>query len=91
MVGVARHSKGKHIIQSEGGIPRMARIDSLILAWRYLLPTQAVVLHIIDDLKGELNQKSTEDGIAENAEAPHVIHNSKIYQLSEFHEEDLIQ
>ena len=69
-------------------IPGVRDVDALVLPRRYLLPSKAVVLHVIDDLETELQKEPKHNSKAQHPEAPEVVDHSQVNQFSQLHQEN---
>ena len=71
-------------------VPRMAPVDALILARCNLLPPQAVVFHVICELKLELNQKCYHYSKAYDVESPVEVDETQEDEFTHLHEKYLV-
>ena len=91
MVGVAWQTELENIRECVRRVPGVARVDSFVLSWGNLLASQSVVLDVVDDLESALKQEPKHNGEEENLPSPEVADRTEVDELSQLHEEDLVE
>ena len=88
---MARETELQVINERVGRVPRVLDGHSLVLAWGYLLPSETVVLHVVDDLQTALQKEAKQNSKAEHLETPDIVHHSQVHHFSQLHQEDLVE
>ena len=88
---MARETELQVINERVGRVPRVLDCHSFVLAWGYLLPSETVVLHVVDDLQTALQKEPKQNSKTEHLETPDIIDRSQVHHFSELHYEDLVE